>query len=317
MKRTSGYILKKLLTAAATLAAVSVLVFFAFALIPGDPAVKKLGTQATPEALEMMREKMGLNAPLPMRYLKWVTGFIQGDPGISYSYDMPVSSLLWDKLPVTMILVFMAFAILVLISVPLSILHARNEGKRSDKVLLFIGQGIMAVPPFFMGIILTWLFGIVLKIFVPGGYVSYKRDAAGFFYYMFFPALAIALPRIAMTVKLLRAQILKEAREDYVRTAYSRGNPTMAVLYRHVLKNAFLPALTFLSMNLTDMVAGSVVIEQVFGIPGYGRFLLNAILGRDYPVVETIVMGLAAFILLVNMVTDILYRMLDPRIGES
>jgi len=307
-------VIKKLLAAAATLAAVSVLVFFAFSLIPGDPAVKKLGTQATPEALEMMREKLGLTGPLPLRYLKWVSGFITGDPGVSYSYDMPVAELLGDKLPVTMTLVFMAFVILVVISVPLSILHARNEGKRSDRVLLFIGQGIMAVPPFFMGIMLTWFFGIILKVFVPGGYVSYKTDPAGFLAYMFFPALAIALPRIAMTVKLLRAQILKEAREDYVRTAYSRGNSTMAVLYRHVLKNAFIPALTFLSMNLTDMVAGSVVIEQVFGIPGYGRFLLNAILGRDYPVVEAIVMGLAAFILLVNMTADILYRLLDPRI---
>ncbi len=311
------YLGKKLLSAAVTLFAVSVLVFVSFALIPGDPAVRKLGTQATPQALEQMRESMGLTAPLPVRYVRWAAQFIQGDPGISYSYDMPVRTLLGDKFFVTMSLVLMSFLLLVVISIPLGIAHAKREGRLFDRLFLVLGQITMSIPPFFMGILVTLLFGIVLKLFVPGGYVSWKTDPAGFLLYLFFPALSIALPRVAMTVKLLRAEVLKEAEKDYVRTAYSRGNSTMMVLYRHVLKNAFIPVLTFLSMNLTDMVAGSVIIEQVFGIPGYGRFLLVSILGRDYPVVEAIIMGLAAFVILVNLLTDLLYRLLDPRVGEA
>lgn len=307
--------LRKLISAAATLFAVSVLVFGAFALIPGDPALKKLGTQATQESLARMREQMGLNAPLPVRYARWAVHFINGDPGTSYSYDIPVRTLLGDKLPVTLALVLFSFVLLIVISIPLGIRHAKYEGRLFDRVFLVLGQIVMAIPPFFLGILLTWFFGIVLRVFTPGGYVSYRQDPAGFLAYLFFPALAIALPRVAMTVKLLRAEVLKEATKDYVRTAYSRGNSTMSVLYRHVLKNAFLPVLTFLAMNLTDMVAGSVVIEQVFGIPGIGRFLLVSILGRDHPVVEAIIMGLAAFIIGVNLLTDLCYRLIDPRIG--
>ncbi|MCR5675822.1 MAG: ABC transporter permease [Lachnospiraceae bacterium] len=311
------YVMKKLFSAIATLFLVSVAVFFSFALIPGDPALKKLGTQATPEALMRLRETMGLNAPLPVRYLKWVAGVFRGDLGTSYSYEIPVGELLADKLPVTVALVLFSFLLLIAIAIPLGIRHAKHEGGIFDRSFLVLGQIVMAIPPFFMGILLTWFFGIVLRVFTPGGYVSWRTSLTGFLGYLFFPALAIAIPRVAMTTKLLRAEVLKEVRRDYVRTAFSRGNSSMAVLYRHVLKNAFLPVLTFLAMNLTDMVAGSVVIEQVFGIPGFGRFLLISILGRDYPVVEAIIMGLAAFIIVINLLTDLLYRMIDPRIGAS
>ncbi|MCR5094216.1 MAG: ABC transporter permease [Lachnospiraceae bacterium] len=311
------YALKKLISAIVTLFVVSVAVFFAFAVIPGDPALRKLGTQATPEALEMMRSRMGLDQPLPVRYVQWVAAFFTGDMGTSFSYDIPVGTLLGDKLPVTGFLVLFSFVLLVVLSIPLSIWHAKHENSRLDRAMLVAGQVIMAVPPFFMGILLTFFFGIVLKLFTPGGYVSWQTDPGRFLAYLFWPSLAIALPRVAMTVKLFRAEMLREAGRDYVRTAYSRGHSTMDVLYRHVLKNAFLPLLTFLAMNLTDMVAGSVVIEQVFGIPGFGRFLLVSILGRDYPVVEAIIMGLTAFIILVNLVTDLLYRAIDPRIEEA
>nr|MCR4763903.1 ABC transporter permease [Lachnospiraceae bacterium] len=270
-----------------------------------------------PETLLRMREAMGLTDPLPVRYFRWISKFVTGDFGVSYSYNMPVRELLGDKFLVTLSLVLISFLLLLVLSVPMGILHARWEGRLFDRVFVIVGQVIMAVPPFFMGILLTWVFGILLRLFTPGGYVSYQVSPVRFLGYLFFPALAIALPRAAMTTKLLRASVLSEARRDYVRTAYSRGNSTMAVLYGHVLKNAFLPVLTFLAMNLTDMVAGSVVVEQVFGIPGFGRFLLTSILGRDYPVVETIIMGLAAFVILVNFLTDWLYRVLDPRIERE
>ena len=156
---------------------------------------------------------------------------------------------------------------------------------------------------------------MILKIFTPGGFVSYKDDFFGFIKYLIFPSFAIAFPKIAMTVKMLRGNLIDEAGKDYARTAYSRGNATNGVLYRHVLKNAMIPVITFLGMALADMVAGSIVIEQVFSIPGISRILLTSISNRDYPVVEAIIMGIAIIVLLVNFLVDVIYRIVDPRIG--
>ena len=171
----------------------------------------------------------------------------------------------------------------------------------------------MAVPPFFSGILITYVFGILLKWFVPGGYVSYKTDFIGFLGYMIFPAIAISLPKIAMTVKLFRSSLLQEKKKEYVRTSYSKGNNTKGVLYGHILKNALIPVITFLGMVLTDMIAGSIIIEQVFNIPGLGRILLTSISNRDYPVVEAIVLCIAVLVIVVNFLVDVLYHVIDPR----
>ena len=184
-----------------------------------------------------------------------------------------------------------------------------------DRVVTVINQIIMAVPPFFSGILITFIFGMVFKLFTPGGFVSYTDNFAGFVGYLIFPSIAVALPKIAMTVKMLRGSVIDEAKKDYTRTAYSRGNNTNGVLYRHVLKNALIPVITFLGMLLADMVAGSIVIEQVFGIPGISRILLTSISNRDYPVVEAIIMGIAMIVIVTNLLVDIIYRIVDPRIG--
>ena len=166
-----------------------------------------------------------------------------------------------------------------------------------------------------MGLVvgLTFVFGILLKWFVPGGYVSYDTNFGGFLGYMIFPAIAIALPKIAMTVKLFRSSLLQEKKKEYVRTAYSKGNNTRGVLYGHILKNALIPVITFLGMVLTDMIAGSIIIEQVFNIPGLGRILLTSISNRDYPVVEAIVLCIAVLVIVVNFLVDVLYHVIDPR----
>ena len=175
----------------------------------------------------------------------------------------------------------------------------------------------MAVPPFFAGILITYLFGLILRWFQPGAFVSYQVHVGKFLYYLIFPAVAIALPKIAMTVKLLRSSLIEEAKKDYVRTAYSKGNRTNAVLYHHVLKNAMIPVVTFLAMTLTDTVAGSVIMEQVFSIPGIGRILITSISNRDYPVVEAIIVLLALIVVVVNLLADILCRVIDPRIRRD
>ncbi|MCH5281263.1 MAG: ABC transporter permease [Lachnospiraceae bacterium] len=308
---------KRGITMIVTLVVVSFLVFLAFDVIPGDAATSKLGTQATPERVEALREEMGLNRPFLVRYGTWLAGFVKGDMGTSYSYSRPVKGMVADKVPITVTLMVLAFILVVAISIPLGIYAARYQGRFLDRLIGVIDQIIMAVPPFFSGIIITVLFGVLLKWFTPGGFVSYTKNWGAFLGYMIFPAIAIALPKIAMAVKLLRTSILEEIGKDYVRTAYSRGNKTKQVLYRHVLKNALIPVITFLGMALSDMVAGSIIIEQVFNIPGLGRILLTSISNRDYPVVEAIIMLIAALVIIVNFVVDALYRVIDPRMRRS
>ena len=207
----------------------------------------------------------------------------------------------------------MGFVLIVVISIPLSVYTVKHENGMVDKVIMVLNQVLMAVPPFFSGILITFVFGILLKWFVPGGYVSYDTNFGGFLGYMIFPAIAIALPKIAMTVKLFRSSLLQEKKKEYVRTAYSKGNNTRGVLYGHILKNALIPVITFLGMVLTDMIAGSIIIEQVFNIPGLGRILLTSISNRDYPVVEAIVLCIAVLVIVVNFLVDVLYHVIDPR----
>ena len=312
------YWVKKIVSMLITLLIVSFLVFLAFTVIPGDPAVSKLGIQATFERLEALREEMGLNRPFLERYGTWLVQAIRGDFGTSYSYHTPVSAMVLDKLPTTLSLTIMAFLLLVIGSIPLGIYTAKHEGGWLDRIILVVNQIIMAVPPFFAGILITYFFGLLLKWFQPGAFVSYDVSVSRFLRYLFFPAAAIAIPKMAMTVKLLRSALIDEAKKDYVRTAYSKGNSKNAVLYFHMLKNAMIPVVTFLAMTLTDMVAGSVIVEQVFSIPGLGRILITSISNRDYPVVEAIIILLAVIVVMVNLLSDILCRRLDPRIsGED
>lgn len=309
-----SYILKKILSTLATLMLVSFLVFLAFALIPGDPALVKLGTSATPERVEQLREEMGLNRPLLVRYFDWLFSFVKGDLGISYSYNMPVRDMISDKLPITFTMTGMAFLMVMAISIPVGIYAAKHEGKKADRAIYIVNQIFMAVPPFFAGILITVVFGVIFKLFTPGGYVSYTVHAGRFIGYLFFPALAIAIPKAAMTVKLLRSSLSTQARLDYARTAYSRGNKTKDVLYKHLLKNAMIPVITFWGMALADMLTGSIIIEQVFNIPGLGRILLSSISNRDYPVVMAVIVSLAFIVILINLAVDLIYHTVDPRI---
>ena len=310
-------IFKKFLIMLVTLLAVSFLVFLALSIIPGDAATNMLGTQATQESIEALREEMGLNDPFFVQYFRWLFGCLKGDFGTSYSYHMSVSSLIMDKLPITITLTLFSFIIIFVVSIPLGVFIAKHSGGVIDRVLTVFNQIIMSIPAFFSGIIITLVFGLILGLFTPGGFVSYKTDVAGFLGYLIFPSVAIAIPKISMTVKLLKESILEEYKKEYVRTAYSRGNSTTQVLYKHVLKNALIPVITFLGMTLADIVAGSIVIEQVFGIPGIGRILLTSISNRDFPVVQAIIIILAVIILVINFIVDIIYHKVDPRIDTE
>lgn len=312
-----AYVLRKFAILIATLLIISLVVFLAFQLIPGDPVTQMLGTEYTPERAAALRAELELDSPVMQRYFRWLAGFVTGDLGISYSYKTPVSELLADKIPVTACLSLMAFALVIIISVPLGLLLARFEGGAAGRAATVLNQIVMSIPPFFIGIIFTCVFGFVLKFFTPGNYVSYTESVGGFAAYIFFPALAIALPKSAMTIKLLRRSIASELSQDYVRTAYSRGNSRAGVLKYHVLRNAILPVVTFLAMTLADIVAGSIIIEQVFTIPGIGRLLLYSISNRDYPLVQAIVVIIALVVIFMNFLADVVCQYIDPRIRLS
>lgn len=308
------FVLRKLLTLIITLFIVSLLAFLAFQVIPGDPTTKMLGTEATPEAREALLEELGFNRPVLVRYWDWLTSFVRGDMGESYSYRMPVSEMLADKLPVTFLLAIMSFLFTVVLSIPLGVLAGSARSKAVDVIVTALDQIVMSIPPFFIGILATFLFGTLLRIFVPGNFVSYTESWAGCLGYLVLPALSIAIPRIAMTVKMLRSSILTQMEGDYVRTARSRGNDRRAVMVRHVLKNALIPVITFLAVSAAEIMTGSIIIEQVFTIPGVSRLLLASISSRDFPVVQAIVVILAAWIVIINFVADLLYQLVDPRI---
>lgn len=317
------YIGKKIITLIMTLFLVSVAAFIAFQVIPGDVVTSILGTEATPEREEALREELGLNDPPAERYLNWVSGVLKGDLGVSYRYSknmnemMPVAELIGDKLPVTLWLAAYSLILIVVISIPLGVLWAQSKNRYLDAALNVISQGTMAIPAFFLGILVTYLFGIILKCFTPGGYVSYREDFAGFMGYLLFPALSIAIPKIAMTARFLRNSMLTEIRSDYVRTAYSKGCSDKRVMYAHVLRNALMPVITFLGMIIAETIAGSIVIEQVFGLPGVGRLLISSILTRDFPVVEILVLYITSVVIIVYCLIDVLYRMIDPRISSK
>lgn len=308
------YICKKIIILIITLLIVSILSFLVFEIIPGDPATSILGTEASESKVQALREEMGLNDSIPTRYVRWLTGFVKGDMGESYSYRTPVVEMIGDKLPITVTLAIMSFLFIILLAIPTGILGAKYEGRMADRALFAGNQIVMSVPPFFIGMLFTAVFGLLFHLFQPGGYVSYTQDFVGFTGYLFWPAVAIAIPKAAMTAKLLRGAMIEELGKDYVRTAYSRGNTKNQVLLKHVFRNGMLPVITFLGWAVADILANSIIVEQVFGIPGIGRTLIAAIAGRDYPVVEAIIVLIAAVILSINVLVDLLYQRLDKRI---
>ena len=317
------YLGKKVITLIMTLFLVSAAAFLAFQIIPGDVVTSILGTEATPEREEQLREELGLNDPPVVRYFHWVADVLRGDLGVSYRYSknmnemMPVTELIGDKLPVTLWLAALSFLRIVVVSIPLGVLWAKSNSHVLDVSMGVATQTAMAIPSFFLGILITYLFGIVFRLFAPGGYVSYRQSFAGFLGYLLFPALSIAIPKIAMTARFLRNSMLTEFGADYVRTAYGKGCTKRRVMYGHVLRNAMMPVVTFLGMIIAEIVAGSIVIEQVFGLPGIGRLLISSINNRDFPVVETLILYITFVVIFVYFLVDILYRVIDPRISEK
>lgn len=307
-------IAKKLFTLIITLFIVSLLAFIAFQVIPGNAAVMRLGTNGSPEQLAALEAQMGLDRSLPTQYGGWLLRFVSGDMGMSYTYNMPVKDMIVEKLPLTAVLVLLACLLMVVLAFPIGIVTAKRAGGLFDRVMTVLNQVMMSVPPVFVGILLSFIFGITLRVFNPGDFVSYEENLPRFLLFMLFPALSIAVSRVAMAVKMLRTSLLEEMDRNYIRTAYSRGHSRESALLRHALRNALVPVIVFLAVSAAEMVAASIIIEQVFAIPGIGRLLIASIGNYDFPVVQAIVVILATWVVVVNFIADILSQYIDPRI---
>jgi len=308
------YVLRKLMTLVVTLFFVSLLAFLAFSIIPGDPAVLQLGINATPEALEALRQEMGLDRPVIVRYFEWLGEMLFGDMGRSFAHGLSVRELLGDRLMITGSLMGMSFLLTLAIALPVGLGSAGRQAGALHWTVTAVSQAVMAVPPLFLGLVLTFVFGATFRLFTPSAFVSFRESLGGFLFYMLFPALAIALPKSAMIVRLIRSSVRGELKKDYVQTAISRGNAPRAVLYRHVLRNIAVPVMTFSALMLIMMITDSIVVEQVFSIPGAGRLLISAIGARDYPVVQALVVVIAAMVMTIHALTDMLSRVIDRRI---
>ena len=255
--------------------------------------------------------------------MNWLTGALTGDLGRSYRYQenlneqMAVTRLISGKLPVTLTLAGMSLALIIILSIPIGILWGGTKHRWVDGVLNVLSQLTMSIPSFFLGIIIIYFFGLIMRWFTPGGYVSYKEDFWGYIRYMLFPAVTVAIPKVAMTAKFLRNSIMTQLKSDYVRTAYSKGARRWRVLFSHVLKNAMIPVVTFIGVIAAEIAAGSIVVEQVFGLPGIGRLLVSSISTRDYPVVQALMLYIVSAVVIVYFIVDILYRYIDPRVEEQ
>ena len=311
------YVFKKTGVLIATLLLVSLLAFLAFQIIPADPVTMMLGTDYTPERAEALRHQLGLDRGVLVRYWDWLSGFVRGDMGVSYSYAVEVREVLRGKIAVTAALSLLSWFLVTAVSIPLGIALARYKGRKLEQITVSLNQILMSVPSFFLGILLTWLFGLVLRLFIPGRFVPFSESVPGCLGYLFFPALAISVPKTAKTAKLLRSAILGEMKQDYVLTAYSHGNSRWMVISRHVLRNALLPVVTYLAMSLADIVASSIIVEQVFVVPGLGRLLIASISNRDFPVALCIVVMIAFVVVVMNYLADLLTQAIDPRVRLS
>ena len=313
-----NYYIKKLISFLITLFCVALLSFLLFQIIPGDAAMSRLGIEATPEQVEELRAQYGYDRNVFARFFSWFGGIFTGDLGVSIKYGpMKVSELIGARLPVTIWLGVLSIILIVVISIPLGLICAKKPGGVVDIVSDWVAQLFMAVPSFVQGILISFVFGIILSLFIPGKYVSPLTDFPEFLQCMFFPALAVALPKIAMTVRFMKTSVKKELKCDYVRTAKAKGCSVNRIMWKHVLKNSMLPVITFIGLIVAEVMAGSIMIEKVFNLPGMGLLLVNSISNRDYPVVQAIVMYIALIVITVNFLVDIAYRLLDPRQTEE
>ena len=308
---------RRLLALAVTLWLISLVVFLVVHVVPGDPATLILGNDASPDELAHLRTALGLDRPLPAQYLSWLGQVARGDLGKSLRYDEPVARLIGERLPVTLSLATFALLLALALAVPLGVLSATHPRSPFDYATLVLSQVGLAFPAFWVGIMLILLFAVARPLFPTGGFVPWTASPLGALRSLTLPAVALGLPMTAVLMRLVRAAVLDEMAQDHVWTARAKGLPEWRVVLRHALRNALIPTVTMLGLQLSFLLGGSIVVEQVFSLPGLGRLVVFAIFNRDIPLIQGLVMFLAGLVVLINFAVDILYALLDPRISLS
>lgn len=309
-----AYIIRRLLLLIPVLLVVGVVVFTLMHLTPGDPASVMLGRDATPEQKEALRERLGLDEPVPVQFVAWFTSALRLDFGDSLFIGKPVTQALLDRAEPTGLLALYALIFSLLVAIPAGVIAAVRANSVLDRLLMVVSISGVAIPSFFFGILLILLFAVVLGWLPSGGYVNLRDDPVEHFKYMILPSITLGFAAAGLLARLVRSTMLDVLNEEYVRTAYAKGLKQRRVVLGHAFRNAMIPVLTIVGISLAGMLGGAVVIEQVFNIPGMGRLLVNSVVRRDIPVVQGAVMTVAAIEVLVMLLVDILYVFVDPRI---
>ena len=308
------YVLRRVAAFVATLFFLSVLVFVVVRVLPGDPATLILGVESNPETLARLRHAMGLDRPLALQYIDWLARAARGDLGTSIQYDLPVGRLILSRLPVTLPLALMAAALMVIIALPLGVYAATHHRRAGDYLAMLVSQLGIAVPAFWSGLLLILLFSVRLGWLRSGGFDGWSAGPWTGLKALLLPAIALGAFQAAVLVRATRSAVLEILREDYVRTARAKGLAEIRVIRRHALRNAMIPIVTVMGIQLGQLVAGAIVLESVFSLPGLGRLALGAISARDLPVVQGVTLFVAASIVFINFAVDLAYAALDPRI---
>ena len=308
------FLIKRFATFLATLAAASIVVFALQGVLPGNAAQVMLGESATPEAVAALSQKLGLDQPPVVRYGRWVGGLLRGELGTSVAYDTPVAALIAERLAVSAPLALMAMALTTVIALALGIYAASRHNGIGDVGVMAASQVGIAIPNFWFAILLILVFSVKLQWFSAGGFPGWEEGAWPAFKALILPAVALAVVQAAILARITRSAVLDVLREDFVRTARAKGLSQRQVLWRHVLRNAFVPVLTVMGLQFANLLTGTIVVENVFSLPGLGRLIFQAISNRDILVVQNVVMLLAASVIVINFVVDVLYVVVDPRL---
>lgn len=308
------YLLKRTLILFLTLLLVSIAIFAVLMVIPGDPAQIILGIHATPETLRNLRHQMGLDRPVIIQYLHYMKNLALGDLGRSITYDVPIHSLILSRLQVTIPLAILSLIFAVSISIPMGIYSSLHRNRPGDYGIMVFSQVGLAVPAFWAGILLILLFAVTLHWLPAGGFHAWQTDPIKALCSLLLPAFSLGFVRAAVLTRMTRSAMLEVLGEDYIRTARSKGLPKRMVVYKHAFRNAIIPVVTIIGLQAGDLLAGAIIIENVFHLPGVGRLVFEAIGQRDLPVIQGVILLIAVMIVVINFVIDVAYRYLDPRI---
>lgn len=309
------YIIRRIVLLLPVLLVVGIVVFTLLHLTPGDPAAVALGPDATPEEVEDLRDRLGLNDPLPVQFASWFSGVLRLDLGESIFLDMPVTRALLDRAEPTILLTLYSLFIAIIIGIPSGILAALRERSLLDRALMVFAISGAAVPVFVLGILMILLFAVQLGWLPVGGYTNIGDDFGDHVKRMLMPSVALGFASAGLLARLVRSSMLETLREDYVRTARAKGLATRTIVIRHAFRNALIPAVTVIGVLVGASLGGAVVTETVFNIPGMGRLVVQSVLRRDYPLIQGAVMLIASFYVLANLLVDVLYVLIDPRIS--